>query len=151
MKRLIPILLLLPLGVSAQCLDTLRFADPYPGCNLEFIPVCGCNNVTYRNYCYAEAATVTQWVDGPCENVAINVYPNPATYWLYVNVVTKYESDVRLFIFDRNGNIAYSNYLTEVTNEYLTIPVNNLGHGIYIMMAECNGYSQLLKFVRWEQ
>ncbi len=135
----------------AQCLDTLNFPDPAPGCNLDFTPVCGCDGITYKNPCFAEAATVQFWNDGPCEQIAMNIFPNPVTYWLNVTLVTKFESNVRLFIFDRNGNIAYSNNLTSVTTEYLSIPVNGFNQGLYIIMAESNGEVQLLKFIRWEE
>ena len=147
------LLVALPVALSAQCLYTLNFPNlnPGSGCNQDFNPVCGCNGVTYKNQCFAEYATVLQWNDGPCEPVAVNIFPNPVTNFLFVNVVTQFETNVNIFIFDRNGNIAYSNDLFNVTNEFLTIPVNNLGHGVYIMMAESNGYAQLLKFVRWEQ
>ena len=29
-------------------------------------PVCGCNDVTYSNYCYAEVGGVTSWTEGEC-------------------------------------------------------------------------------------
>ena len=31
-------------------------------------PVCGCNNVTYSNDCYAGASGVSSWIEGECSN-----------------------------------------------------------------------------------
>ncbi|MFM1874682.1 MAG: hypothetical protein RL266_419 [Bacteroidota bacterium] len=143
--------LTLPLHVASQCLDTLNTPVLNPGCNLDFTPVCGCDGVTYRNPCYAEAATVLQYVDRPCEQVAINFYPNPVIYWLYAIIVTKYEADVNLLIFDRNGNIYYSRYLRAVNYEYLTIPVHDFHDGMYILMVESNGVAQFKKFIKWNE
>ncbi len=153
MKRTLLVfgLLLSALFSSAQCLDTLNFPNYQPPCFPDFLPVCGCDGVTYRNACYAEYATVLQYGEGPCENIVIDFYPNPVTYWLNTTIVTKYESNVNLYIFDRNGNVYYYDYLTSVTNRTLTIPVNGFEQGLYIMMAEANGDVQLSKFIRWEE
>jgi hypothetical protein len=152
MKKLLVVLLFLPILGFGQCLDTLNFPNLNPGtaCNPEFIPVCGCDGVTYRNLCHAQYATVLQWVDGPCEQVAIDIYPNPVANWLYLTVATKFEANVDIYIFDRNGNIMYSQFLRSVTNQYLTIPTNDLEKGLYFVGAESNGVVQLLKFIRWE-
>lgn len=29
-------------------------------------PVCGCNNVTYNNECYAEVSGILSWTEGEC-------------------------------------------------------------------------------------
>lgn len=154
MKGLIQLcFFLMPVLASGQCLDTLNTPnDPGNAClSGGFYPVCGCNGNTYDNECYAQWATVQQWTYGPCEQVAFKIYPNPVTYWLNVTIVTKFESNVNVYIFNHSGNIAYSRSLTNVTTDYLTIPMYGYEQGLYIMMVECNGYVQLEKFIRWEE
>lgn len=152
MKILIFILLSLlsHVGVEAQCLDSLRFPNPQPPCLPDFFPVCGCDAVTYRNSCYAEYATVLQYVDRPCEQVAMAIYPNPASEFLNVSVATKYDSDVNLYIFDRNGNIYFNQRLFLVNNYTTIIPLSGFNKGLYIIMAESNGVTKLLKFLKWD-
>ncbi|MFT4544142.1 MAG: hypothetical protein ACI9UR_001732 [Bacteroidia bacterium] len=132
-----------------QCLDTLNSPNLQPPCFPDFLPVCGCDGVTYRNACYAEFATVQQWEEGPCENIVIDIFPNPAVNWLNATIVTKFESNVNLYVFDRNGNVYYYDYLTSVTNRALIIPVNGFDYGLYVIMAESNGDVQLSKFIKW--
>lgn len=35
-------------------------------CIEVYEPVCGCDNNTYSNSCYAERAGITSWADGEC-------------------------------------------------------------------------------------
>ena len=35
-------------------------------CTTDYNPVCGCDDVTYRNECYAAKAGLVQWIEGPC-------------------------------------------------------------------------------------
>ena len=42
--------------------------EPQPDlvCTEVYAPVCGCNDVTYSNECYAQQAGITAWEAGPC-------------------------------------------------------------------------------------
>jgi hypothetical protein len=153
MKNLSSIIgcLLLTFSCIGQCLDSLQFPNTAPPCYPDFIPVCGCDGVTYQNSCYADYATVLNYAEGPCDQIAIDLYPNPSSNWMSFTAVTKYESDVNLYIFDRNGNVYYYRDLTNVTSETLSIPVYEFEQGLYIIMAESNGEAKLLKFIRWEE
>jgi hypothetical protein len=48
-----------------SCIDPSKVnADKM--CTLQFEPVCGCDNKTYSNACYAEKAGVTAFSKGAC-------------------------------------------------------------------------------------
>ena len=50
---------------SGNCIDS-TLIDPNGVCTEQWEPVCGCNNVTYSNSCYATIAGITTYVDGEC-------------------------------------------------------------------------------------
>ena len=37
-------------------------------CPMIYMPVCGCDNVTYSNKCVAESQGVNSWINGACDN-----------------------------------------------------------------------------------
>lgn len=137
------------LSLKAQCIDTLN-SPTNAACPPDFLPICGCNGVTYHNSCFADREQVLNYYDRPCEQIAMAIWPNPATFILDVSIFTKYDADVNLYIFDRNGTINYYQFIPYVSNTQLTIPVFGFKRGLYIIMAESNGVTKLLKFIKWD-
>ncbi|MAV15396.1 MAG: hypothetical protein CBC81_000580 [Flavobacteriaceae bacterium TMED121] len=49
-----------------NCIDNSRI-DNNAACIEIYDPVCGCNNKTYSNSCYAEKDGVAEWTKGACK------------------------------------------------------------------------------------
>lgn len=50
----------------AECIDHEKWGE-INACPLHINYVCGCNNVTYDNECFAKAASVVNWTEGECK------------------------------------------------------------------------------------
>lgn len=93
----------------AQCIDSSQII-PEPFCPTVVDPVCGCDNVTYENDCYAAAAGVQRWTEGVCTGTGVKetftqpiiaTYPNPS--YGVVNIVFKGNGPVTLWATDLAG------------------------------------------------
>lgn len=64
---------------KSQCIDSSRISPTYPCPDLLYNPVCGCDNVTYRNLCYAlNRYGVLYYTEGTCTGFELDVFPNVA-------------------------------------------------------------------------
>ena len=52
--------------ISENCIDDSKINDQI-ACIEIYDPVCGCNDKTYPNSCYAEREGVTDWSKGACK------------------------------------------------------------------------------------
>lgn len=41
--------------------------NPTVVCIEIYAPVCGCNNITYSNDCYAGSSGISSWTEGACK------------------------------------------------------------------------------------
>ena len=57
------ILISLSFCTKHECLES---KNDNLACTEQYAPVCGCNNITYSNSCYAQRAGATYYTNGAC-------------------------------------------------------------------------------------
>lgn len=154
---------LLPLNGYAQiwvdCIDSNRVNPNYRCNDPSFDPVCGCNNVTYRNGCemynVGGANYPSTTSNGVCSNDYFYTffYPNPCTDRINFNMQFAYQeyAPVTLQIYSVFGNLMLSQSYTSITSSPSppnTIYLTNLKSGMYTLVVRANGVYKITKFVK---
>lgn len=141
--RFLSILLFITCLANAQtngCVDSLKlkqrmgmYCDPY------YQPVCGCDGITYRNVCNADNAGLLSFGSGICENIAMDINPNPTINDIYIRILTKVETDINFYIFDHFGRLLFVRKFSLTKDVYYPMNLSEWDLGIYIIIAETNG------------
>lgn len=147
MKQLLIIgFLLLCLSSGAQtfnqntCQDTTLISNN-PCYGTSYQPVCGCDNVTYRNECLAYANGLLNFTQGPCEFMDFDFLPNPVATigQLQVKVVCKGITDINVWIFDTFFRQKYYERHLQFQEIDLYPDVRGFGNGLFFIVVEANG------------
>jgi hypothetical protein len=152
------ILLLFSLQSSGQCLDSLRIPDPYYPCGTTYDPVCGCDNITYRNECSA-----VNWGglnfnayqrETICGNFDFDIYPTALSFKnnvIYFTYYTKSTGFISAYVYDTYGKIHLQkdynvSYIRQEPWETREIQLGALEMGIYHFVVIFNGEKQYRSF-----
>jgi hypothetical protein len=125
-----------------SCIDS-NMVSFNPCFGTTYQPVCGCDNVTYRNECLAIAAGIVNfgYVDGPCEFMDFDFNPNPVytAGQLDIKVICKDVTDINVWIFDAFFRQRYYQVSRQFKDVNLFPDVRNFGNGLYFIVIEAEG------------
>lgn len=167
------LLLLHPLSVLSQCNypsvgttcnDSVRQPDKYHIICEDYDPVCGCDEETYRN---SDAAywwgAINQWVEGPCEEFDIDLYPNVITSQSsglgHLRVFMRNPGSATLLIYNAYGRLMferlfYTNLANEIVpeaNPFDLQEAQSFPRGVYLLTVLVGGKQKVVRFLKVQE
>jgi hypothetical protein len=131
--------------VQVSCIDSLAITNNT--CyGTQYEPICGCDNVTYRNECNAVAAGIVNgaYTQGPCEFMDFDFNPNPAgrdpvNGPLTIRVICKGPGDINVWIFDAFFRQKYYQIARQFQDVEFRPDVRGWGNGLFFIAVEAGG------------
>lgn len=127
---------------TPSCIDT-NMVTFNPCFGTVYQPVCGCDNVTYRNECLAIAAGIVNfgYVDGPCEFMDFDFSPNPVNTAgeMKLKIICKDVTDINVWIFDTFFRERYYQVSRQFQDIELYPDVRGFGNGLFFVVVEAGG------------
>jgi hypothetical protein len=121
-------------AAHSQCVDPLAISPGFACPDPSYRPVCGCDQITYRNDCEARYRNgVLTYTDGPCSGFEFDMIPN------FVG-----ETDVMRFTFVQNTGRPATMYVLDYFGKVMiqrTLPSSdNFAAPFIFDMPEVNSY-----------
>jgi len=124
-----------------------------------YYPVCGCDNITYKNACYANSEGLLSYTQGICEEFALELFPNAVTDKnadMFIPIIlSKNSRPCNFIIMDLFGNIKINTQITTYYMGNLSIPqysetanLANLNHGMYLAILVGGNTTIVKRLVR---
>lgn len=119
---------------TGGCVDSTQL-KPGAYCQPDYEPVCACDGKTYRNLCFAQNEGITSFNNGICENMAIDVNPNPVFDLAYITILLKVQGNCSFYIFDHYGREYLYRSFYDITEVELIINMYEYEPGPYIFIV----------------
>jgi len=90
-------------------------------------------------------------VGGQSLNNQLELYPNPANDFINLrgNIINQNLEDVQLILYTVEGQlISQNNYTYELLSNEISISINNLSKGIYLLEAKSNDFTEIIRFIK---
>lgn len=135
------------------CIDSLMITNNT--CyGTSYQPICGCDNVTYRNECFAVAAGIINgaFTDGPCEFMDFDFTPNPVGRDLVngplnIRVICKSTADINVWIFDTFFREKYYQRSLQFQDQIFQPDVRGWGNGLFFIVVEAAGVIKIKRLL----
>jgi len=146
--------------VSLCAKDSTIIQSPSICGALGYYPVCACNT-TYRNECFSTASGYLSYNPGPCEEFALDFFPNVLTDELSQSfrptILSKRSNGCTIFIMDVYG-VVYIN-MPIFTSSFISnvqstpafqdiIDLSRIKHGMYLFIVVGGNQTITKKLVR---
>jgi hypothetical protein len=135
--------------LSAQCADS-SLVQNGAYCDPQWIPVCACDGVTYRNDCFARNRGLLQWSYGICDAIDFDFNPNPADPFnenINMNVIIKTPGYMQVQLLDRFGRIFYATSYVNPGQMSFQMSVRGFPAGLYYILVYCTDGYKVRKLV----